>query len=367
MNAFSGDIALFMPSFRGGGAERVMVTLARQFVEAGLRVDLVVAQKEGVYLPQVPDSARIIDLGAGRILTALWPLARYLRRERPRAMLSALSHANVIAVWARSLACTSTRLVLSEHTAASLSTAHSRQRRARILPVFMRRAYPRAEAIVAVSDAAADDLARLIGLARERITRIYNPVVTPELFELAARPLDHPWFAPGSPPVVLGVGRLTPAKDFQTLIRAFARMRRERRARLVILGEGDERGGLESLVRELGLDADVELSGFVANPWRYMARASVFALASRWEGFGNVLVEAMACGCPVIATDCAGGPREILDSGRHGILVPVGDPAALANAIAAQLDHPLRDTIVARARLFSADAAAIGYRKLLDA
>jgi glycosyltransferase involved in cell wall biosynthesis len=167
----------------------------------------------------------------------------------------------------------------------------------------------------------------------EKIKVIYNPVITPELFARAEEPLDHPWFRPGEPPVVLGVGRLTQAKDFPTLIRAFALVRKERPARLMILGEGEERPKLEALVRELRLEEDVALPGFVDNPYKYMKRAAVFVLSSRWEGFGIVLVEAMALGTPVVATDCPSGPAEILENGKWGRLVPPGDPEALAKAI----------------------------------
>jgi glycosyltransferase involved in cell wall biosynthesis len=360
-------IAIFMPSFRGGGAERAMLNLAEAFAAEGERVDLLVAQDEGAYRAGVPAAIRVVDLRARRVLAALPGLARYLRRERPRALLSALPHANVVAVWARALAGTGTRLVVSEHTTASLSAAHARQRRARWLPLFMRRAYPRADAVVAVSDAACDDLARLIGLDRSRITRIYNPVVTPALIEAAARPPDDPWFAPGAPPVVVGAGRLTAAKDFGTLIRAIAVLRGTREARLLILGEGEERAGLTQLVHDLALDEAVRLPGFSANPWQYMAHAAVFAQSSRWEGFGNVLVEAMACGAPVVATDCPGGPREILEGGRHGLLVPVGDAEALAAAIAQQIERPLRGQAQARARQFSVESSVAAYRRVLAA
>jgi glycosyltransferase involved in cell wall biosynthesis len=167
-----------------------------------------------------------------------------------------------------------------------------------------------------------------------------NPVVTPELVECAAQPLDDPWFTAGAAPVVLGAGRLDQQKDFPTLIRAFAAVRSKRAARLVILGEGPERARLESLVEELGIGEHVRLPGFVSNPFSYMARAAVFVLSSAWEGMPGVLIQAMACGAPVVATDCESGPREVLASGKYGRLVPVGDHAALAEAIAATLDAP---------------------------
>jgi len=218
---------------------------------------------------------------------------------------------------------------------------------------------------VAVSRGVADDLARLTGLPREKIQVIYNPVVTPELFVKAEEPLGHPWFAAGEPPVILGVGRLHEAKDFQTLIRAFALVRKKRVARLVILGEGEERPKLEALVRELGLEEEVALPGFVDNPFKYMKRAGVFVLSSQWEGFGNVLVEAMACGTPVVSTACPSGPEEILENGRWGRLVSVGDVDALAEAIILTLDDKNHPDVARRALDFGVQRAIDEYIRVL--
>lgn len=358
-------LAIFMPSFRGGGAERVMVTLARGFVARGARVDLVVAQQEGPNLPEATEGLRVVDLKSRRVVLATPRLVRYLRRESPDVVLSALPHANVVAVWARAMAASSTRLVVSEHTTASLSAANSPRLRARLLPRLMGPAYRRADAIVAVSDGVGDDLAALTGIERARISRIYNPVVTPALQELAIRPLEHPWFRPGEPPVILAAGRLTAAKDFATLVRAFSLLRRSRRARLVILGEGEERRRLQALAEELEVAADVELPGFVDNPYHYMKQAGVFVLSSRWEGFGMALVEAMACGTAVVSTDCPHGPREILEGGRHGALVPTGMPDAMSRAIEDQLDRPAPPSALERAGEFSSALALDRYAAIL--
>jgi glycosyltransferase involved in cell wall biosynthesis len=354
-----------MPSFRGGGAERVMMSLATGFAEQGLAVDLLVAQREGPFLLQVPQSVRVVDLRAARVLAALPRVARYLHQNEPQALLSALSHTNIVAIWARSLARAPTRLVVSEHNTPDFWLEHAVQRRARLLPALMRRTYSRADAIVAVSDSLADDLAKSLHLDRSRITRIYNPVVTPRLFTLAEEPLEHPWFARGEPPVVLGAGRLSAEKDFATLVRAFADVRRVRPLRLVILGEGKERARLEELIAQLGVSVDAALPGFVDNPYQYMRRAALFVLSSRSEGFGNVLVEAMACGTPVISTDCPSGPREILQNGLFGALVPIDDPAAMARAIRVQLERPETDSARRRAQAFTLDASLASYRTAL--
>ena len=206
---------------------------------------------------------------------------------------------------------------------------------------------------------------RVAGLSRQQVCVICNPVVTPEIFSKAQEPVDHPWFAPGQPPVVLGAGRLTIQKDFPTLIRAFALVRAQRRARLMILGEGEERPKLEALVRELGLEEDMALPGFAGNLYAYMARAAVFVLSSRWEGFGNVLVEAMALGTPVVSTDCPSGPAEILERGKWGKLVPVGDIVALSAGVVAELDNPSLSDVARRAQDFSLDRIVGQYLELL--
>ncbi|HET8700836.1 MAG TPA: glycosyltransferase, partial [Nitrococcus sp.] len=273
---------------------------------------------------------------------------------------------NLLALWARRLAGVATRVVISERTALSSETAARRKWRWRYLPALIHRVYPWADAIVAVSEGVAEDLARTAELPRERITTIYNPVVTAELRAQASAPLDHAWFAPGAPPVVLGAGRLLKQKDFPTLIRAFAKVRAQRPARLVILGEGAKRRRLEALVEGLGLGADAALPGYVDNPFAYMARAAVFVLSSAYEGLPGVLIQALACGTPVVATDCPHGPVEILDGGRYGRLVPVGDAAAMAAAIIAMLDQPPeRQRLQARASEFCVERAMRSYRQVL--
>lgn len=358
-------VALFLPSLRGGGAERVMVNLARGFSEKGLEVDLVLAKAEGPYLSEVPAGVRVIDLHSSRVLASLPGLVRYLRRERPQAILSTLDHANIVALWARKLARVPNRLVVRVATNLSQSASNTSSARGRLMPRLIHKFYPWADAVVAISQGVADDLVKTARLSRERIQVIYNPVVTPEILEKAEEPLNHPWFAPGEPPVILSVGRLTKQKDYPTLIRAFALVRQERPARLVILGEGEERPKLEALIQELGLEEDVSLPGFVDNPYAYMARSAVFVLSSAWEGFGNVLVEAMAVGTPVVSTDCPSGPAEILEGGKWGKLVPVGDVEKIAKAIIDTLEDLYRPDVAKRAQDFGIEKPVQNYLKVL--
>lgn len=341
-------LAIFLPSLNGGGAERAMLNLAHGLAECGCAVDLVLAQAKGPYLGEVHEAIRIVDLRASRVLTSLPALVRYLRRERPEALISALDYANVVALWARRLAGIPSRVLVNEQNTISRSARSSARRRQRMVPHLVKRFYPWADYVVGNSQGVADDLSQVTGLPRERIKILYNPVVTPELREKARAPLNHPWFEVGQPPVILAVGRLTKQKDFPTLIRAFAQVRRTRPARLLILGEGPDRPALEALVNQLGLEDDVAMPGFVENPYAYMSRVSLYVLSSRWEGLPTVLIEALYCGPPVIATDCPSGPREILADGRYGSLVPVEDITALTRAIEAGLmgetPHPTEES-----------------------
>jgi glycosyltransferase involved in cell wall biosynthesis len=262
----------------------------------------------------------------------------YLRSERPSAVLTAMDHANVVALIARRLSGVSVRTIVSVVVNLNETVANASTLKTSLTRHWIRPFYPWADAVVACSQGVAKDLVSQTGLSLEKVKIIYNPVVSSELFSNASKSVDHPWFQPGEPPVILGVGRLTDQKDFQTLIHAFAIVRDTRTVRLMILGEGENRSALEALVNSLGLVEDVALPGFVENPYSYMRAAALFVLSSRWEGFGNVLAEAMACGTPVVSTDCPSGPAEILEDGRWGSLVPVGNVCAMAEAISFQLD-----------------------------
>jgi glycosyltransferase involved in cell wall biosynthesis len=246
-----------------------------------------------------------------------------------------------------------------------MAHSHRRRRRARYVPALIRSFYPWADGIVAVSEGVADDLAAVTGLCRDRINVIYNPVVTPEVARMVQEPLDHPWLQPGQPPVVVAVGGLRPQKDFGTLVEAFACVRRRRPARLLILGEGWQRVNLETLVAQHRLEADVQMPGFVPNPYPYLARAAAFALSSRWEGLPGALIEALFCGVPIVATDCPSGPREILAQGQYGRLVPVGDPTALAEALESALSGELAPPPRESWRRFEVDTVVDRYAEAL--
>jgi glycosyltransferase involved in cell wall biosynthesis len=368
-------IGIFFPSLAAGGVERIMVTMAREFVRHGHAVDLVVGSKSGEFLSTVPPEVSVYDLRLPPPHTALRlpGLIRYLRQERPAVLLSATDGSNLIALWARRLAGVKTRVVItvhlvwSEHAALESRKGWQKAIKYRFaMPLLMRFSYPWAERVVAVSHGVARGLASVSKLPLDCITVAYNPIVTPDLQEKMQAPVQHEWLTSNTIPVILGVGKLSSEKDFSTLIRAFALVRQHRPARLVILGEGPERPLLEALVQDLGIAQDVALPGFVANPYAWMKRASLFVLSSLFEGLSTVLVEAMAVGTPVVSTDCPGGVREILAEGDYGIIVPRREAAALAEAIRTTLDHPPEaETLQAHASLFSLDTSVTRYLDIL--
>ncbi|XFA74199.1 glycosyltransferase [Thermosynechococcaceae cyanobacterium Okahandja] len=362
------DIAIFVPSLHGGGAERVMVTLANGFARRGYSVDLVLAQAEGSYLKDVVPQVRIIDLHGRRVIKSLWPLALYLRRNKPAAMLSAMSHANLVAILARFLAGVTTQLVISERSTITMEVKRAKNLSSKIIYALVPRVYPMADKIVAVSQGAARALESFAHLRPSSVHVVYNPFDLEHIEKIAGEAVTHPWFASSQRPVILAIGRLAPEKDFFTLIRAFATFYSRHEARLLILGEGELRDELQTLALSLGLTDDTfQMPGFVDKPFSYLSRARVFVLSSRWEGLPGVLIEAMACGTPVVSTDCPSGPREILENGRWGRLVPVGDVEALAEAIEAVLFAP-RETLPnvrKRAQAFDQEEAINHYLNLL--
>ncbi|ABL00362.1 glycosyltransferase [Pelobacter propionicus] len=285
--------------------------------------------------------------------------------ERPDVLISAMDYPNAVAIMASSLAGNDVPIIATVHNNLSVEVANSKRRRIKAQVEVARRFYPRAHALVAVSHGVADDLAQVLGMRREAVQTIYNPVVSPDLLKKAAEPFDHPWFCDNAPPVILAVGGFKPQKDFSTLFRAFAIARRERPLRLLILGEGKLRRSLEELAGELGLSDDLLMPGFVDNPYQYMARASLMVVSSIYEGMSMVIAEALACGCPVVSTDCPSGPAEILDHGRYGALVPVRDENSLAQAMLRCFESGCdKESLRARSRDFSIERAAWQYREL---
>ncbi|WP_419807678.1 glycosyltransferase [Sphingomonas sp.] len=357
-----GKIAMFLPSLGGGGAEKSIVRLAVALSRQGIDVDLVLASATGSVLNDVSGKVRIVDLGRRRVAAALPGLVRYLMRERPAALLSAMHHANLIAIVAHAIARSTSRLVISERQSFAALQRTQRSLKERSLRGAMRLLYRRADAIVTVSKALSVELVAGLGLSRQRVFAIYNPVVSDGLLAKAGEPVDHPWLHQDVP-VVLAVGRLVPEKGFDTLLEAMFLIRRHRAIRLVILGDGPLRRTLSDLAHRLGIDGDVDLAGYQSNPFSYMKHASVFVLSSTSEGLPSVLVEALAVGTCVVSTDCPTGPREILGEGSPA-LVPVGDPARMASAIMATLDGS-HFAPAPSLHAFSEEAATAAYKNVL--
>jgi glycosyltransferase involved in cell wall biosynthesis len=358
-------VAFFLGSFGGGGIERITAHLAHNFVKLGVQIDLILNRADPTHLWQMPIETRIIDLKAANLYLSLPGLVRYLRQDRPIALLAADHYLNEIALLAKRLARVPLRLVVAEHNQLSQTARNATKLKGRLTPLFARYLYPWADGIVAVSDGVAKDLAATALLPMDRIETIYNPVINDRMLANAKEPVEHDWFNASEIPVILGVGKLEQQKDFPNLIRAFAKVRQTRPARLVILGWGPDKSELEILIQTLGLDADVALLGYVENPYAYMTKSSVFVLSSAWEGLPTVLIEAMALGIPVVSTDCESGPAEILAGGKYGYLIPVGDSEALAEGILQVLDGQLKSIDPDWLDQFGVEMATQKYLKIL--
>lgn len=397
-------LTFFLSALPAGGLEQVTLTLIDQLAARGYAIDLLLEHRTGAYLEQVPASVDVIELerrsrwsGYPRFLTG-WPregfthlkgtlgigprsiplhrlaaLVRYIETRQPNVMIATFERVPLLAIWARHIARHRMGLLVVEHSTFSHRLNASRgNTRAHALIThrrdLMQRLYPEADARIAVSEGVATDLANTLGMMQSAIKTIHNPVVSPRLHQQAVEAVSHPWFAPDAPPVIVTAGRLAPEKALHLLIDAFATLRASgRRARLMILGEGPERAALEARAASLDWADDIALPGWVDNPYAWIARSAVFVLSSVVEGLPTSLIEAMACGTPVVATDCPSGPREILADGRYGPLVPVRDHTALAQAIAQQLDAPTPSTeLQTRANDFTVTHAVDAYQHEIE-
>ena len=358
-----------MSSLAGGGMERSMLNIAKGMIAGGHRVDLLLNIAEGPHLKHLPQGMRVFEFGRRRRLgmrsiNAVLSLVRYMRQEKPHAIYSALGPQNVQLLLASKISRSECRCIISVRKTFSVEGQRSG---------FYRRAhhraygilYPSAYAIIAVSNGVKRYLVEHLSMPDSLISVVHNPVSSEEIIRKSCEPVADPWLNGNPMPVILAVGRLSPEKGFDVLIDAFRLVVKKRQARLIILGEGELRGSLAGRIEQLGLGGNVGMPGFVDNPFAYMSRADLFVLSSSREAFGNVLVEALACGCPVVSTDCPYGPREILEDGLWGTLTPVGDPEALARAILESLDTIVqREKLVERARFFSVERAVDGYLSL---
>lgn len=353
-------IALFVPSLGGGGAERVMATLANSLAERGFAVDFVLWADSGPFRGLLSARVHVVSLGTYNPIKLVFGFARFLKAHKPDVVISALFIGNIVAALAKAASCSRTHLILTEHVAIDTYLQNEpRLLRRLCVPPLMRFTYPLAQDIVAVSRGTARSLTQVLGkVTAKQVTVIYNPIDLARIETMAAA---DDKIAGWSVPTIINVGRLIEQKDQETLIRAFAKVRSGRVCRLVILGEGEKRASLTALAQKLGVGSDVLMPGFIANPYSWMRKSAVFVLSSKFEGLPTVLIEAMQCGIPVISADCPSGPAEILEDGQWGRLFPPGDIDGLASAIADALDgNPVAD-VRQRAADFSIEAAVSRY------
>lgn len=358
-------LSLLIGSLQIGGIQTSTLRLAEEFVRLGRKLSLIVVNAEGPMRAQLPAGCELVDLKAGHARQALPALVAHFRNTRPPIVLSAQTHINALAIAARMLAHHPKRLIVSERIAVqgALGTGASRMDRAR--PAVIRLLYRYADAVVAVSEDARRGL-REQGGVRLPVHVIHNGVDVDRIRAQAQAEEAHPWMQSRAHRLVLGIGRLAPQKHFALLLRAFAALRGDEH-RLIILGDGPERANLTVLARELGIDRSLDMPGAYLNPYPLLGRADVFVLPSRWEGFSNVVIEALACGTAIVATDCPGGPADVLEDGTYGRLVPVDDAPAMTEAIQQALTSPPdSEALVRHARNFSVQRAAQQYLELVE-
>lgn len=361
------DVALLITNMAAGGAERVSLNLVNAWVEMGLEVDLVLLKAHGPLLNDLDQRVRVVDLALTDVRKLPFVMAGYLRHTRPAALLACMWPLTAAAVLANVFSGMKARLVLAEHTTWSATRFYQGMVRRLILRWSMRLLFPLAGHVITVSEGAADDLARVSMRPRSKVLKVYNPVVHATSASMSVIRPDFPerWLN-GGHFKILAVGSLKEIKDFSTLIRAFARLRMSLDARLLILGDGELRAELELLASTLGVGDYIDMPGFVNNTRAYYSEADVFVLSSRGEGLPTVIIEALQYGVPVVSTDCPSGPREILDDGRYGRLVPVGNHDLLADAMvdSLQAEHD-KLMLKQRASVFSVERISRQYLHLL--
>ncbi|MGB2783620.1 MAG: glycosyltransferase [Atribacterota bacterium] len=375
MNKPRTKVAFFLPSLEGGGAERSIVNLFKNLNKRNYKISLILGERKGDFIEEVPKEVLIVDLKTSNSFKIFFKIIRYFRKEKPDIFISTFPRFNIINIIAKIFSKVKTKIIITERTTFSLlsTTAETFSHRliARfLLPSLIRFIYPKADVIVCISKGIAHDISKIIRYADNKIRVIYNPVTDERIYKLAKESVKYTWFSNLEIPVILSVGRLIKAKDYPNLLQSFSLVLQKQPAHLVILGEGTEKEKLKRVAQKLGIFKNVAFLGFQKNPYKYMARCSVFVLSSYREGFGDVLVEAMACGVPVVSTNCP-GPKDIIESGKNGILVPIDNKKALAEAILKVLNNPYLSYKLSkegkkRASFFSIKKSAKEYEKLFQ-
>jgi glycosyltransferase involved in cell wall biosynthesis len=360
------DVSLFIQTLEIGGAQRVMVNLANGFAAEGYTTDLVLVTESGDFLEEVAADVRILDLGATRTVTSIPQLGRYLQNVEPLTMISAMTHTNVAALIANGVARGHTNIIVTEHADWTKRKKYNKEgMKNRLLAFTAGGLYSLSDHVVANSETVKQSITEKSRLSEDSIRMVPNPVVTNKLKRQKEGGVQE-WFKKLEGPIVTSVGRLAPEKDYPMLLRAFQQLRNDLDASLLLIGDGQSRSGLEALAMELGVKEAVIFAGEMRNPFPYLARSSVFALPSISEAFGNVIVEAMACGCPVVTTRCSTGPVNILNDGEYGRLIPVGDTDAMSRALRTELLSPTKESVLqSRADDFSIETVLPMFEALL--
>lgn len=358
--------AIYIHDLSPGGVERQCLVLTQELQARGVDVVLVVHQMRGELVPLLPPGVPVVNLHSARTLQDIWRLRRFLRQEQPDVFMANVDHNNIAAALAKTLARSNTRLVICQHNPLSAGFHATVNWKHRVVPWFYRALASRIDHAVAVSDGLAGEMVDA-GFPPSKVSTIFNGVIGDDFAARASLPVHHPWLAQKDRPVFVNAGRLVEMKDQRNLLRAFALHLEQRPSRLMLLGVGPMLEELRALAGSLGIAEHVAFEGFVPNPLPYMREADAFVLSSRSEGFGNVLVEAMGCGTPVVSTDCPHGPADILSHGKYGILVPPRDPDALASALGRVLQERGQwpsGRLRGRAEAFSYAACADDYARL---
>ena len=344
-------LSILIPSFEKGGIERSILRISKEMCNLGWKIDLLVIDINPD-MKNLIDGPEIIYLSKRNFfrlfrfiiprsiyfnIASFWGLIRYLKKEQPNSLMTARNAP--LGVLVKFFLKIRTQIIIREPLNIS-SMLKDKSVLIRSFNFMIKKfVYKYSDKVIAISDGVAQDLIKNFNLSPNKVRVIYNPSADPEIKNLSNENVTHPWFQIDIP-IIIGIGRLAYQKDFSTLIKAFSILRKEKDCKLIIIGEGSERSKIESLISKENLKDDIELMGFQVNPWKYLSKSNLFVLSSLWEGFGNVIVESMYLGTPVISTDCPSGPREILKNGDLGILVPPADPELLSTEILNFLNFP---------------------------
>ncbi len=368
-------VVFFLPSLEVGGTERGVVNLVNYIDEQKYRVSILLGKLKGDFIKEVKSSIEIENLNASVSLGLFFSLVRYFKTQKPDIFISAFPRVNVICILAKIFSGASVKIIITEHSVFSMlpviaKTSFRRLIARFFMPAMVRFLYPKADAIICVARGIASDLQKSVKTKND-IKVIYNPVINDGIYQLALEQVNHLWFVNQDIPVIVAVGRLVECKDYPNLFKAFKLVLKKKPTRLVILGDGPEKENLRNLVNQMGLSSSIAFLGFQSNPFKYMKQSSVFVLSSLQEGFGNVIIEAMACGVPVVSTNCPVGPGEIIENNKNGILVPVGNYQKMSDAILGILNNlQLAKNLISsgkeRAEFFSVNKSVAEYEKVFE-